>query len=300
MKRIIKPIILFISICAMLTACSGIDTITAEPTRADSVASAPSFELDSVPEFNGEPYVVINDNIPYFSTDDYTTESYESYGSLDYLGRCTACIACVGTDTMPTAERGSIGKINPTGWQTAKYDNVDGKYLYNRCHLIGYQLTAENANPQNLITGTRYLNVDGMLPFENEVADYIEQSGNHVLYRVTPIFEGKNLVANGVEMEAYSIEDNGVGVQFNVYCYNSQPGISIDYATGESTAVSMSDNFDDGSEKGTYIVNISSKKFHKPSCVYADDIKEENKKAYIGLRSNLINNGYKPCKSCNP
>ena len=167
--------------------------------------------------YQGEPYVVINDNNPAFNDADFTTISFESYGELDGLGRCTTAFANIGKDIMPTEKRGAIGEVKPTGWQTAKYDSVDGKYLYNRCHLIGYQLTGENANEKNLITGTRYLNVDGMLPFENMVADYIKETGNHVLYRVTPVFSGDNLVASGVHMEAKSVEDNGEGGLFNVY-----------------------------------------------------------------------------------
>lgn len=190
--------------------------------------------LDTLPEYSGNPYVVVNDNTPFFTEADKTTASFEQYGELDSLGRCTTAYANVGKDLMPTEKRGSIGSVKPTGWQIAKYDNVDGKYLYNRCHLIGYQLTAENANKKNLITGTRYLNVNGMLPFENMVADYIKETNNHVLYRVTPVFIGDNLVASGVLMEAESVEDNGEGILFNVYCYNVQPGIVIDYATGDS------------------------------------------------------------------
>lgn len=191
--------------------------------------------LDSIPNYSGSQYITVNENQPYFSDEDRTTTSFESYGALDVLGRCGTAYACVSTDTMPTEKRGSIGQIKPTGWHTVKYDCVDGKYLYNRCHLIGYQLTAENANEKNLITGTRYLNVDGMLPFENMVADYIKETDHHVLYRVTPIFDGNNLVASGVLMEAESVEDHGEGICFNVFCYNVQPGVTIDYATGESS-----------------------------------------------------------------
>lgn len=189
---------------------------------------------DNLPEYTGSSYIIVNDNVPFFTEADMTTSSFEEYGELDSLGRCSTAYANVGKDLMPTQKRGSIGSVKPTGWQTVKYDSVDGKYLYNRCHLIGYQLTAENANKQNLITGTRYLNVDGMLPFENMVADYIKETNNHVLYRVTPIFTGDELVARGVLMEAESVEDKGEGILFNVYCYNVQPGIVIDYATGES------------------------------------------------------------------
>ena len=194
-----------------------------------------SFDLDKIPEFDkSKAYVVINENIPAFKEDELTTKSFECYSELDELGRCGVVYANIGKDTMPTEERKSIGQIKPTGWHTVKYDCVDGKYLYNRCHLIGYQLTAENANEKNLITGTRYMNVEGMLPFENMVADYIKETGNHVLYRVTPIFKENNLVASGVQMEAKSVEDNGEGILFNVYIYNNQPGIEINYLTGES------------------------------------------------------------------
>ena len=192
-------------------------------------------ELSNIPNYTNAAYIVINNNIPFFNDSDLTTNSYESYSNLDELGRCGVAKASIGKDLMPTEERESIGSIKPTGWHTVKYNGIDGNYLYNRCHLIGYQLTAENANEKNLITGTRYLNVQGMLPFENMVADYIEETENHVLYRVTPIFEGDNLLASGVLMEAKSVEDNGKGIQFNVYCYNVQPGITINYATGESS-----------------------------------------------------------------
>ena len=188
------------------------------------------------PAYGGESYAVVEDNQPAFTAEDLTTDSYETYGSLDALGRCTAAMACIGPDLMPTEDRGSIQDVTPTGWEQGQYDCVDGGYLYNRCHLIGYQLTGENDNERNLITGTRYLNVEGMLPFENLVADYIQETGNHVLYRVTPVFQGSDLLASGVQMEAYSVEDGGDGVCFNIYCYNVQPGVEIDYATGENWA----------------------------------------------------------------
>lgn len=190
--------------------------------------------LENIPEYSGEPYVILQDNQPGFGLEDLTIEPFETYSELDYLGRCGAAYANICLDIMPTEPRGEIGQVRPSGWQTVKYDCVDGKYLYNRCHLIGYQLAGENANRQNLITGTRYMNVEGMLPFENMVDDYVEETENHVLYRVTPIFEGDNLVASGVQMEAFSVEDEGEGLCFNVYVYNVQPGVVIDYATGES------------------------------------------------------------------
>lgn len=193
-----------------------------------------SITLSEIPEYSGEPYIAVNGNEPEFSEEDLSEESFETYSELDGMGRCGTAYANVGTDLMPTEKRGSIGQVKPSGWQTVKYDIVDGKYLYNRCHLIGYQLSGENANKENLITGTRYMNVDGMLPFENMVADYVKETGNHVLYRVTPVFDGKDLVAKGVHMEAYSVEDAGEGISYNVYVYNVQPGIEIDYATGDS------------------------------------------------------------------
>ena len=204
------------------------------PYESPAVTDADLSE-DAIPAYAGDPYVVINQNQPFFTESEYTTDSFEQYSELDALGRCGAAYACVGTDLMPTEERGGIGQVKPTGWHTVKYDSVEGKYLYNRCHLIGYQLTGENANEKNLITGTRYLNTEGMLPFENMVADYVKETGNHVLYRATPVFEGENLLAAGVLLEAYSVEDQGKGVMFNVFCYNVQPGIEIDYATGDSS-----------------------------------------------------------------
>lgn len=202
--------------------------------KENVISYTTSFDLSTIPEFTDEPYVVLNNNEPEFNEEDFTKETFEEYSELDVLGRCGPAFANIGIETMPTEERGEIGQIKPSGWQTIKYDNIDGKYLYNRCHLIGYQLTGENDNEKNLITGTRYMNVEGMLPFENMVADYIEITENHVLYRVTPIFEGENLVASGVQMEAKSVEDNGEGICFNVYVYNSQPGIEINYTTGAS------------------------------------------------------------------
>ena len=190
--------------------------------------------IDDIPEYAGEPYVVLQDNWPGFSAEELTTEAFETYSELDSLGRCGVAYANICLEIMPTEPRGEIGQVKPSGWQTVKYDCVDGKYLYNRCHLIGYQLAGENANRQNLITGTRYMNVTGMLPFENMVDSYVEETHNHVLYRVTPIFEGTNLVASGVQMEGFSVEDEGEGICFNVFVYNVQPGITIDYATGDS------------------------------------------------------------------
>jgi len=184
--------------------------------------------VEEIPEFSDAAYVAVNGNVPFFMPEEITDESYEYYSELDELGRCGVTMACIGVDIMPTEDRGEIGSVKPTGWQSVKYDCVEGKYLYNRCHLIGFQLAGENANKRNLITGTRYLNIEGMLPFENLVADYVQETKNHVLYRVTPIFDGDSLVAHGVLMEGWSVEDEGEGVCFCVYAYNAQPGIIID------------------------------------------------------------------------
>ncbi|MBQ6119575.1 MAG: DNA/RNA non-specific endonuclease, partial [Clostridia bacterium] len=199
-----------------------------------SALAATSFTYSSVEAYSGSPYAEVNGNVPEFVPEEYTVSSFETYSELDELGRCGEAYACVGTDIMPTEPRGSISSVTPTGWINVKYETVSGGYLYNRCHLIGFQLTGENANPLNLITGTRYLNVNGMLPFEDAVADYVKSTDCHVLYRVTPVFEGDELVARGVLMEALSMEDGGAGVCFCVFCYNVQPGVAIDYATGAS------------------------------------------------------------------
>lgn len=220
---------------------------TASLAEAHINTALETFANETIPEYSGNPYVELNGNVPYFTDEELSTTAFELYSELDSLGRCGASYANVCKEIMPTEERGSIGMVKPTGWHTVKYDCITDRYLYNRCHLIGYQLAGENANEKNLITGTRYLNVDGMLPFENEVADYVNDTDNHVLYRVTPVFSGDNLLASGVIIEAKSVEDNGAGVQFNVYCYNVQPGISIDYIDGqswedESSNTSESDN----------------------------------------------------------
>lgn len=306
MKKLIKALLPVVLLCcAALTAY----------TQRDALFPAQSFSLEDVPEFSGEPYVVLEDNEPDFDRDNLPTTSYETYSPLDLLGRCGPAEANVGTDLMPTEERGEIGQVQPSGWQTVKYDIVDGQYLYNRCHLIGYQLTGENANEKNLITGTRYMNVEGMLPFEDQVADYVQETGNHVLYRVTPIFSGTELVARGVQMEALSVEDGGAGVCFNVYVYNCQSGITIDYATGDSWLTGEAPNSSDHAQsesdadantggeaagEETYILNTSSMKFHDPDCSGAASIKEENRQTYTGSREELIAQGYAPCGQCNP
>ena len=258
-------------------------------------------EVESVPEYAGQPYVTIHDNKPDFTEAELAEDVFESYSELDAKGRCGVAEAMIGKELMPNEERGKIGQIKPSGWHTVKYDNVDGKYLYNRCHLIGYQLTAENANEKNLITGTRYMNVDGMLPFENMVADYIKETEHHVRYRVTPIYEGDNLVASGVEMEAESVEDEGEGLSFHVYVYNVQPGIEIDYATGDSheTDTEQTNQASDNQIE-SYVLNTNNKKFHKPTCSSVKDMKEKNKETYEGTREELIQKGYEPCGRCKP
>ena len=238
----LKEFLVFV-IFAIIVALSGefadIINYNNDDIAPNTTANTVSVDIENIPEYSGNPYITINNNIPSFAESDFTTKPFETYSELDSLGRCGVAYANICEKIMPAKdeERESISNVKPSGWQTTKYSGVvDGNYLYNRCHLIGYQLCAENANEKNLITGTRYMNVEGMLPFENLVDDYIEENeNNHVLYRVTPIFEGNNLVASGVQMEAYSVEDDGAGVCFNVYIYNVQPGINIDYATGKSS-----------------------------------------------------------------
>ena len=305
--EILRRITAFLLIFFIVGSVPGLSGCSSKKAGNSGAAASVSAQTDMASfAYDGKPYVVINDNDPDFTDADMTTTSFESYGELDGLGRCTTAFANIGKDLMPAEKRGPIGEVKPTGWQTAKYDNVDGKYLYNRCHLIGYQLTGENANAKNLITGTRYLNVDGMLPFENMVADYIKETNNHVLYRVTPVFSGDNLVASGVHMEAESVEDNGDGILFNVYCFNAQPGIAIDYATGDShqddsivADASKSTTAADANVQ-TYILNTNTKKFHKESCNSAKSMDASNKKIYTGSRQELIDMGYEACGVCKP
>lgn len=261
---------------------------------ADTLST--SYDLKSIPEYSGEPYVTIHDNVPFFSEKELTTDAFETYSELDDLGRCGTAYANICEEIMPTEKRGEIGMIKPSGWHTVKYMGIDGNYLYNRCHLIGYQLSAENANEKNLITGTRYLNVTGMLPFENMVADYVKETGNHVLYRVTPIYNQENLVADGVLMEAQSVENDDLA--FCVYCYNVQPGIEIDYHTGDSKS-SQTEQPSKTSED-LYVLNKNTKKFHRPDCSSVQDIKPKNKQEFSGNTKALIQQGYSPCKNCNP
>lgn len=305
--EILRRITAFLLIFFIVGSVPGLSGCSSKKAGNSGAAASVSAQTDMASfAYDGKPYVVINDNDPDFTDADMTTTSFERYGELDGLGRCTTAFANIGKDLMPAEKRGPIGEVKPTGWQTAKYDNVDGKYLYNRCHLIGYQLTGENANAKNLITGTRYLNVDGMLPFENMVADYIKETNNHVLYRVTPVFSGDNLVASGVQMEAESVEDNGDGILFNVYCFNAQPGIAIDYATGDShkddSIVADASKSTTAAEANvqTYVLNTNTKKFHKESCNSAKSMDASNKKIYTGSRQEIIDMGYEACGVCKP
>ena len=312
MQKITKKIAAFVM---ALCLCMGLVPFSVFPGAVQEVSA--QLQSEDIPSYTGSPYTQINDNVPDFPLDDYTTEAFETYSDLDELGRCGVAYANVCQELMPTQKRGKIGQVKPSGWQTAKYDSVDGKYLYNRCHLIGYQLTGENANEKNLITGTRYLNVDGMLPFENMVADYVKETGNHVVYRVTPIFTGDNLVADGVQMEAESVEDNGDGILFNVFCYNVQPGIGIDYATGdnwEDDSIPQAEEPDESQTQPaydeeetdtqsesvgtTYIINTNTGKFHYPQCSSVGQMNDSNKEEYTGSRDDLIAQGYSPCKRC--
>lgn len=294
MKKLLSVLLIFATLTALLCSCS-LDPFEKEnPTEA---------------------YTILNDNKTYFKDSEITANAYEFYSDLDSLGRCGVVHASIGKELMPKdgEDRGSISSVYPSGWVQAEYstDLVDGGYLYNRSHLIGWQLTAENANKRNLITGTRYFNVEGMLPFENMVADYIKETGNHVMYRVTPDFQGTELVARGVTIEAKSVEDNGEGIEFCVYVYNFQPGILINYKTGESKLDdgTSTPNTEEGTEGGTenggtesntYIINTSTGKFHTPSCHYATSMKEENRQEFTGDRQELIDGGCSPCSSCKP
>lgn len=288
---------------AIYTKLTPDDTKT--PTGANDIPSTGSSKLpDStegssvspkdIPAYTGEPYIVLNDNLPAFTEEDLTDVSFEEYHDLDHLGRCTLAYANVGIDLMPTEKRGSISQVKPTGWQSTTYDIVDGKYLYNRCHLIGYQLSGENANEQNLITGTRYLNIEGMLPFENMVADYIKETEHHVLYRVTPIFEENNLVASGVQMEAYSVEDKGEGICFHIFAYNVQPGVTIDYSTGRSflTPTNNSDS-DQEIAEGEIRGNSRSKIYHCPGQAAYEDMAESKNLVIFETEQDAIDAGYR-------
>lgn len=276
--------------------------------QEDLVNNNSYVSLDAIPAYDGKAYVAVNNNEPFFTDSDMTTTAFENYSDLDSLGRCGVAYANICKDIMPTEERGKIGMIKPSGWHTVKYDVIKDRYLYNRCHLIGHQLAGENANSKNLITGTRYLNVEGMLPFENLVADYVNNTGNHVLYRVTPMFSGSNLVANGVLIEAKSVEDNGGGILFNVYCYNVQPGVGINYENGDSwldgTTGSASSGSDssaaensaaDSSNSETMVyITATGKKYHRAGC---RTLKKSDTEVTLDEAKSM---GLSPCGICNP
>lgn len=284
-----------------------VETPSADPGTepSDPGFYKPLTSVDDVPEFSGEPYVAINSNIPKIGPTDLTTEAFERYSDLDELGRCGTAFVNVCQELMPTKERGDISSVKPTGWHNAYYDFVDGGYVYNRCHIVGFQLAGENANEKNLITGTRFLNIEGMLPFENMVADYVKETGNHVLYRVTPVFRGDELVCRGVHMEAFSVEDGGSGVSFNVYAYNAEPGVEIDYATGFT---SEGGNVDPDEAHRTptapqgeqYVLNTRTMKFHRLGCSSVASMADDNREDVTALRDDLISQGYAPCGICNP
>lgn len=280
----------------------------ADGPQEDLVNNNSYVSLDAIPAYDGKAYVAVNNNEPFFTDSDMTTTAFENYSDLDSLGRCGVAYANICKDIMPTEERGKIGMIKPSGWHTVKYDVIKDRYLYNRCHLIGYQLAGENANPKNLITGTRYLNVEGMLPFENLVADYVNNTGNHVIYRVTPMFSGSNLVANGVLIEAKSVEDNGGGILFNVYCYNVQPGVGINYENGDSwldgttgsassgSDTSATENSDADSSNSETMVHITAtgKKYHRAGC---RTLKKSDTEVTLDEAKSM---GLSPCGICNP
>ncbi len=317
MKKL-KILLLTVIMLCSLTACTELETTTGTNSGTsnsttindmfqDVIDSAigsidTKFDLSSIPDYSGKPVVIVNNNKPFFTESEITTESFEEYSELDYLGRCGVATACLSKDTMPAEgeERGEIGMIKPAGWYTVKYPEViSDLYLYNRCHLIGWQLCAENDNRRNLTTGTRYLNVEGMLPYENMVDDYIEETGNHVMYRVTPVFVDMELVCRGILIEAQSVEDDGC--VFCIYCYNVQPGIGIDYRTGESVQLPIDNSdIDESTEPTKYILNNGSKKVHREDCKYAAEISENNYEAYYGTLKEILDEGFNACGACKP
>ena len=309
----------------MIQTVSGDTTETIETENTETGEGEETFDYALVPAYSGTPYAVMNENNPYFT--ELSNTSYQEYSDLDTLGRCGIAKASIGQDIMPTEKRSDIGMVKPSGWHNKKYDTIKDSdntagYLYNRCHLIGYQLTGQNANPKNLITGTRYLNVTGMLPFENQIADYVHETGNHVEYHVTPVFAGDDLLARGVLMEAESVEDKGKGIKFNVFCYNVQPGIELDYTTGENRLADESETAETEKTEKTenieqsgypklekitgslsdykYIVNINSKKIHTPDCKSAESMSPKNRRGYNGDLSDLTSAGYELAKDCDP
>ena len=295
-------------VLGMLPADPKVDHTADEPATTVIATQEPIIRPSALPEefalpaYTGVPYTVVHENEPYFSKTKIPASSFESYSPRDLFGRCGQAVACLGEDLMPTEPRGSIGMVRPTGWHTVKYSFIPEKYLYNRCHLIGYQLSGENANEDNLITGTRAMNVEGMLPFENRVADYILRTHRHVLYRVTPVFVGDNMLCHGVLIEASSVEDEGAGICFCVFVHNAQPGVLIDYLTGESRESGQipPPATEIAPENATYCLNTRSMKIHRLNCESVPTIAEYNKRYTDESREDLIRQGYSPCGACKP
>ncbi len=343
MKKVIVIVILALM---ALAGWSVWDNLHDSPPREEPARQG--IDLDQIPEYSGEPSVEVNGGEPEFSQSEIDSAKAGASGDeeegafdqklsgLDPQGRCGPAFACLDREHMPEGERGSIGMIKPSGWKTVRYDFIDnGGYLYNRCHLIGWQLTGVNDDERNLITGTRYMNTEGMLPYENRVADCLRSTDEHVLYRVTPVFDGDDLLAKGVQMEALSVEDQGASVSFNVFCYNVQPGVEIDYSDGsnhlaegavrsmpqeeaeagetearetETQQAEAEDSRQDeaagerngGSEELDYVLNTNTHRFHYPDCKSVSDMKDKNKEEFHGSRDELISMGYQPCGNCRP
>lgn len=294
-----------------IEAQSPVQSPAERPAQEQPQKTADDFTLDMVPPYSGQAYADINGDVPFFTEEEMTTEAFHEYWPLDELGRCTGAYACVGPETLPTQKRGDISSVKPSGWNTNRYSDIDGEMLFNRCHMIGHMLTGQDANERNLITGTRYMNTEGMLPFEESVVMYVEGTGHHVMYRVRPYFDGDNLVCDGVLMEARSVEDPLV--QFCAFCYNVQPGFEIDYATGDNwreesgkddgvkSIVAVPADTAEEVERGFhYVLNTNTHKFHMPYCDSVCDIKDKNKEESTLDRDTLIEMGYSPCKRCNP
>ena len=301
---------LLLALAPALSGCGLADAVLG-PELPQISGSA--LEAEEVPAYEGFATAEVDGGEPSFTQEEVgyalSNEGFESYSRLDSLGRCGAATACVGPETMPAAgeERSSISEVRPSGWHSSRYDFVDGESLYNRCHLVGWQLSAENANERNLVTGTRSMNAQGMLPYENEVAEYVDRTGNHVLYRATPIFSGDELVCRGVQMEALSLEDGGEGVSFNVFCYNVEPGVDIDYATGDNAEdpsggvgdeVRSADRGEEGARD--YVLNTNTMRFHDPGCPSVTEGSRRNMREWRGSRDELVARGYEPCGRCDP
>ena len=323
------PLALSLSLCLGLSGCSQ-STYLAPVESKQTIQEDIEETLATIPAYTGDPYVEINNNVPFFEEDEWTTQSFQHYFDLDELGRVTQAYACLGTDLMPDLKRQDISSVKPTGFINQRYSFLKDGMLYNRCHLVAFMLAGQNANPKNLMTGTRYLNIEGMLPFEDLVHDYIEETGNHVMYRVTPIFEDDDLVARGVVMEGYSVEDQGEGIEFCVYCYNVQPGVAINYTTGENqvdssmseeeilafyensshatkqpkanntSSASSTASLSEDEIVQTYVINTNSKKFHLPTCSGAQTMNAKNRLEVQKSKAELLKEGYISCQICMP